>query len=532
MTLVASFIVTGVILYALWKLTVGPLLKYRRFLNKIGQSPRTLFPPPIGHAFQIPHDSEAVLAQFERWLAQSESGLAYIWLGLQPILLVTDAKIVEQVLRNPQFNTKGLMYNFLVPWLHTGLLTSTGEKWKRRRRLLTPAFHFAILKSYFETMKEQVETLLEVVKDQGTDRALDVRELITNCTLDIICETAMGVHPNAQRSGNNNEYVSAVKKSNELIMHRMAHPYLWPDLLYNVMPAGRQLGGYLKILHDYTRKTIKDRQKELEQTQPAWLSHLQNADEDSDGEEREKIEGKLPLLDLLIATSIYSADSGVSIDVRGIQEEVDTFMFEGHDTTANALIWSLQRIAEAPEVQTKIHAELDHVFGKGNHTKSIDFDDLGKLHYLEAVVKEVLRLYPPVPMLQRTVDVEGTTLKVGTDVLQVPKGLQITVIPYLLHREPSHFPNPNEFDPERFTRETLNSDGSTGRHPYAYVPFSAGPRNCIGQKFALMEEKTLLAQVLRKYRIVPEQVSEDVGLKPDLILRPRRPVMVKFIPRS
>lgn len=531
MAYLAGALVVGVLLYALWKLTVQPLVRYGGFLRRIAWSAWALFPPPIGHTFQIPHDSEAILDTFRRWLDQSGNGMAYAWLGYEPILLVTNADIVEQVLKNPRFNTKGLMYSFLFPWLHTGLLTSTGDKWKSRRRLLTPAFHFAILKSYFTTMREQVDTLLQVIRERsgGGKTAVDARELITNCTLDVICETAMGVHPDAQRSSKNNPYVSAVKHSNELLINRMAHPYLWPDFLYGLMPAGRELARHLKVLHEYTRRTIIERQQALEQSPPAWLSHLHNDGEDSDGEERERIEGKLPLLDLLIATSIYAPDGTRAIDFAGIQEEVDTFMFEGHDTTANALIWTLQRVAEDPEVQAKVHAELDHVFGRSD--RPIDFEDLAKLSYLEAVIKEVLRLYPPVPMLQRTTDAEGTVLTVDGETLAVPRGLHITVIPYLLHRDPAHFPNPDAFDPGRFTRETLNSESGAARHPYAYVPFSAGPRNCIGQKFALMEEKTLLAQLLRRYRIVAEQTAEQVGIKPDLILRQRNPVMIKFIAR-
>lgn len=541
MALLAALIVAGTIAFGIWKLTLEPLVRYGQFLRKVGWSPRCLFPPPIGHSFQFPSDSEAVLELLKSWLAQAKNGLLYIWLGAQPIMIITNADVTEQVLRSPHFNTKGFMYNFLLPWLHTGLLTSTGEKWRRRRKLLTPAFHFAILKSYFETMKDQVEVLLAVIRERGP-KPIDARELITNCTLDVICETAMGVHPDAQRSGDNNPYVAAVKRSNELILRRMTAPLLWPDWLYHLTPPGQELKRCLRILHHYTRKAILDRQEELARVRPAWLSHLENDGEDSDSEERESIDGKLPLLDLLIATSLYSeaGNGGGSqsqskdplrmmaqkLDIKGIQEEVDTFMFEGHDTTANALIWALQRIAEAPQVQQKIHDELDAVFGQNSKTP-VAFDDLSRLDYLEMVIKEVLRLYPPVPMLQRRVDAD-TPLRINGENLMVPRGMQITVIPYLLHRDERHFERPDEFDPERFSRESLNK---SGRHPYSYVPFSAGPRNCIGQKFALMEEKMILAAILRNYRIVAEQATETIGLKPDLILRPKRPVLIKFLSR-
>lgn len=552
-----------------WRYTIDPVRRYGAFLKRVGVSPAYWFPPPIGHMFQIPHDSGRLLEKFVRWArelrAVSKHKIVYVWMGSQPFMLISDAGLTEQVLKSTQFITKGFLYRFLLPWLHTGLLTSAGDKWRTRRKLLTPAFHFAILKSYFLTVREQVTTLIEVIRE-AQEAAIDVRELITNCTLDVICEAAMGVHPNAQRCASSSQYVTAVKESNELIIRRMASPYYWPDLVYSLSRESRQMREHLHVLHEFTRKTILARQEELERGQPIWWKQLVDGLE---GDEINLAGGKLPLLDLLLAAHKLGAttkdgNSGSSssegIDLAGVQEEVDTFMFEGHDTTASALAWTLQRLAENPSIQETIYNELTDAGLTGSKVnRPIEFEDLTKLSYLEAVIKEVLRLYPPVPLLQRRIDVD-TPLSIpnadgsGTETVMIPAGMQIILSPYILHHDPEHYEDPERFNPDRFLTHRTSAGGGTGaeavgttpspsditnaaainhatRHPFAFIPFSAGPRNCIGQKFAQMEEKTILTEIIRQFRLTPLQSTESIGLKPDLLLRPKNPVMIKFVPR-
>lgn len=551
-----------------WKYTIDPIRRYGAFLKRVGVSPAYWLPPPIGHMFQIPHDSSRLLEKFVQWArelrAVSKHKVVYVWMGSQPFMLISDAGLTEQVLKSTQFITKGFLYRFLLPWLHTGLLTSAGDKWRTRRKLLTPAFHFAILKSYFLTVREQAATLVEIIRE-AQEVALDVRDLITNCTLDIICEAAMGVHPNAQHDASSSRYVTAVKESNELIIQRMATPYYWPDFVYSLSWKSRKMREHLHVLHEFTRKAILARQKELEQSQPVWWKQLVDGLE---GDELNLAGGKLPLLDLLLAahklgnkTKDGPKDShSEGIDLAGVQEEVDTFMFEGHDTTASALAWTLQRLAENAPIQEKIYKELtDAGLTSNKGDRPIEFDDLAKLPYLEAVIKEVLRLYPPVPLLQRRIDVD-TPLVIpnadgsGTETIMVPAGMQMILSPYILHHDPEHYEDPECFNPDRFLLHrmpagsgtsaeapgsTLSPSATTSsatishttRHPFAFIPFSAGPRNCIGQKFAQMEEKTILTEIIRHFRLIPLQSAESVGLKPDLLLRPKNPVMIKFVPR-
>lgn len=186
-----------------------------------------------------------------------------------------------------------------------------------------------------------------------------------------------------------------------------------------------------------------------------------------------KAKKRLAFLDLLLEM----VDKG-TLTLQDVREEVDTFMFEGHDTTSAGMNWALQMLGSHPEYQAKVHQELDQVFGDDDD-RDIRFDDLKNLNYLEMFIKEALRLYPSVPMFGRTLhedcEING---------FMVPASTQLLIIPFAVHRDPKHWPDPEIFDPDRFLPEN-----SVGRHPFAYLPFSAGARNCIGQRFALMEEK-------------------------------------------
>jgi len=215
----------------------------------------------------------------------------------------------------------------------------------------------------------------------------------------------------------------------------------------------------------------------------------------------------MAFLDVLIHAR---TEDGERLSVPDIQEEVDTFMFEGHDTTAAAMTWCLFLLGHHPEIQERVHKELDSVFEDDGRT--VTMDDCKNLTFLDQVIKESLRLYPSVPLFARV-----TSEECEVNGYKVPAGVQVLIAAYSIHRSPLIWDFPEEFNPDRFSKEN-----SAGRHPYAYIPFSAGPRNCIGQKFASMEEKVLLSYVLRNYRVISHDDRESLAMDGDLILRPSK----------
>lgn len=208
----------------------------------------------------------------------------------------------------------------------------------------------------------------------------------------------------------------------------------------------------LKILHDFTDGVIQARRNEL-------LSNEQiNLDRDESNHEI-GIKTKQALLDLLLHSTI----DGKPLSNEDIREEVDTFMFEGHDTTTSGIAFCLYNLALHPEIQAKVFAEIQTEIGLGDVKLSLQ--ELNKLSYLELVIKESLRLFPSVPYFARRITEETTSSGVT-----FPKGCNVTISPYLMGRDPDIFHDPLSFKPERFDAETTTEK----INPYAYIPFSAG----------------------------------------------------------
>lgn len=244
--------------------------------------------------------------------------------------------------------------------------------------------------------------------------------------------------------------------------------------------------------------------------------------------------GRLAFIDILIEQHLRTPTAFTELDIR---EEVDTFMFEGHDTTAMSMIWTLYLLGKHPEVQERVQAEIDQVWANGDQQEAAGDDEeesnsagwsmrqLRELKFLEACIKESLRLFPSVPFIGRLATEEMPL----SDGQVIPKGSTIFLFIYSIQRDPKYFLRPDLFLPDRFLAQASSASRT---NPFAFVPFSAGPRNCIGQKFALQEEKVILATVLRHFRLESVQELDKVLIHPELVLRPKNPINIRFVPRE
>ena len=401
--------------------------------------------------------------------------------------------------------SKEIDYRYLRPWLSEGLLLSTGTKWRNRRKLITPTFHFRILDQFIPLTNDHSKLLIEKLKE--SKEAIDVMPLMTRCTLDVICETAMGVKINALEDPDS-DYVKAVTFLGQIMVIRILNVLYWYDFIFNRTKMGKEHTKNLKILHHFTMNIIKTRKSQM----------IQNANKTSNDEDKSLgIKEKKAFLDYLLEENIKNENV---IDEKGIQEEVDTFMFEGHDTTAVSIVWALYLLGLNKTAQNKVHEELDSIFGD-DHDRQITTEDISKLKYLECCIKESMRIIPTVFMVGRQVI---NNLKIGE--YNIPKGTTVNIDFYSLHHDPQQFPQPEKYIPERFLPEN-----SSKRHPFAFVPFSAGPRNCIGQKFAFHEMKIILADILRNFQIKSLDPIDKIVYKVELVVRPKVPIRIQFIKR-
>ncbi|XP_030835626.1 LOW QUALITY PROTEIN: cytochrome P450 4V2-like [Strongylocentrotus purpuratus] len=481
-----------------------PLLKFIRLwiiFNKFHGPPAI---PLLGNALQFKQDPNELVEQVSAWVEEyrtKSKGLMRLWLGPFPVLFIYNPHEVEQILSSSRHIKKGFVYSFLEPWLGLGLLTSTGKKWFHRRKMLTPTFHFAILHNFIEVFDEQSNTLCQKFGECPKAGSGQHLPLVTLCVLDIISETAMGKQLHAQDESNN-DYVNAVMRMSDIIQQRQKKPWFWPDPLFDNTKSGKEHAQCLQILHKMTNTLIDERSKEENQKVDS---------NDNDGSKR-----RIAFLDLLLKMQ----RDDPSFTKSDIREEVDTFMFEGHDTTAALASWAMFLIGHHTRVQKKLHQELDSVFGDSD--RPVTADDLQKLPYLTCVLKETLRIFPSVPIVGR--DLQEDCIIDGK---LAPRGTLLIIAIGSLHRDPTQFPEPLMFDPDRFLPES-----SSKRHPFSYVPFSAGPRNCIGQRFALMEDKVLLANVLRCFSLESTQSLKDTMPIAELILRPSEGIHMKITRRK
>lgn len=487
LTLLASWLIA-------WLLRKYMRVKY--LVNQL-QGPTAL--PLIGnlHQFRLNPDEFFEQAQGLAYMFNEQPNvrMARIWLGPLPFVLIYGATECEPVLSSNRMLHKMFHYSFLSPWIGDGLLISKPEKWRPRRKLLTPTFHYDILKDFMPVYNRHGRTLCEKLARlvSPTEHA-DIHHMITLCTLDIICEAALGVNIDAQRT--HTDYLEAVFRIKKIIHHRMVRPQLYPDFIFRWFSNGYEQERCVHVLHSFTKNAILARKRAMEAA--GGIQQLMAQKAAGGGGVR------MAFLDLML-----DMHERGELDLDGIQEEVDTFTFEGHDTTSGALNWFIHMMAEHPHCQARVQREIDEVLGE-DPDQVVAYDDLAKLRYVDACLKETLRLYPSVPLIARQAK-EDIKIKDYT----LPAGTGVVIAASMVHRDPTYWENPEVFNPERF----VNGD-HLNKHPYCYIPFSAGSRNCIGQRFALMEEKTLAANIFRRFHVHSKMRMDQMRVAAELVIRP------------
>ncbi|HEV2549635.1 MAG TPA: cytochrome P450 [Stellaceae bacterium] len=362
----------------------------------------------------------------------------------------------------------------LEPGLGRGLLTSEDETWRRHRRIMAPAFDHRSILGYAPIITETAEKLAAEWRELAEGTEVDVANAMMRATLTIISRTMF--------SSDADEMIDVIERN-----------------------AGRYQAEIRPGLSDML---------EL----PHWLSRLIDGKRSGAAfSEFDRIIDRLmgmrgqagsaqpkDLLARLIAAR--DSETGGGMTTQEVRNQVITIFMAGHETTALALTWTWYLLSQHPAAEAKLHAELDRVLGGRPPAHA----DLAALPFTRMVIDEAMRLYPPAHTLSRTAMVEDVVLG-----RRIPKGSTILIVPWLLHRNPRLWDRPERFEPERFAPERAQS-----RHRFAYIPFGAGPRICIGAAFALTEACLILATLGQHYGLAlkPGFPVEPQGL---ITLRPR-----------
>jgi cytochrome P450 len=373
----------------------------------------------------------------------------------------------------------------LEPGLGKGLITLEGDLWKAHRRTMAPAFDLRSVAAYTPLMTAAAEELLAQWRALGTPASTDVADDMMAVTLRIISRTMFST-------------------DSDDIMNIMGHA------------AGRY------------QQTVRLNPLDLLGV-PDWIAGIgrRRAADRAFAEFDRVVEGLIAsrvadpsaapkdLLARLIAAQ--DDETGQTMSAQALRDHMITMFMAGHETTSMALTWTWFLLSSHPEVEARLHAELDAVL----QGRAPTHDDLERLRYTRQVIDESMRLYPPVPAIERQA-VEADTLA-GT---AIPKGALVFIVPWVVHRHQKLWHDPGRFDPERFSPEQ-----SAARARFAFLPFGGGRRICIGATFATAEATILLASLARHFslRLSPGHVVEPQGL---ITLRPRYGMKMQLTPRA
>ena len=461
----------------------------------------------LGNAHQVArmfqHEEEAM--KFLKFICDNKFKITSLWIGpFQPLVGIHHCSLVGKVFKLPKHKD---VYRLLKPWLGDGLLISEGNKWFRNRKLLTPAFHYEILNPYISVYNSCIQVLLDkwIMSAKGND-PVRLFDSICLLSLDIILQCSFSYKSNCQDTEQRHPYIQAIQDIGVLTTSRFISPFYRIDWIFYLSPSGRKYKELCKFVHDHSRMVIQERKKELEL----------GKEERSLSESQVKAKKKGKYLDFLDILLTARDEEGNGLTDQEIQDEVDTFMFEGHDTTTSGMCWTLYCLAKHPEHQDKVREEVRNVLMGRDW---LEYDDLKELKYTQWCIKEAMRLYPPVFLVTRqatgNLELEGH---------QIPEGMAVNINVRTIHRDPDTWENPDEYDPLRF-----HPSNAEGRHPFAYIPFSGGQRNCIGQNFALNEERVVIASIVNRFKLSLVE-GHKVETMPNLVLRSKEDIKVLLEP--
>jgi cytochrome P450 len=348
-----------------------------------------------------------------------------------------------------------------------GLLTNEGESWLRQRRLSQPAFHRDRIASYARIMTGYASQMLDSWKEGET---LDIHQEMMQLTLRIVVRALFNVE--AERIGAISSAMNVMMRNSTGV--RLLLP---PAARYLPTPAMIQFRRAVRRLDETVYGIIAARRRDEIDSGDLLSMLMQARDED-----------------------------GGRMNDEQLRDEVMTFLLAGHETTALTLTWTWYLLAQHPAVEQQLQSELETALCG----RVPEFSDLQKLTFTERVVKESMRLYPPAWSLARTV-----ILPFELRGYQIPAGANVVMSQWIMHRDSRYFPDPETFDPARWSPERAQK-----LPRFAYFPFGGGPRQCIGNSFAMMEATLLLATIAQRFRL--RAVSpEPIVPVPSFTLRPK-----------
>ncbi|XP_066591403.1 probable cytochrome P450 4aa1 isoform X2 [Prorops nasuta] len=418
-----------------------------------------------------------------------------LWITIIPYVIVLEPADIKTILGSSKHNEKISFYKLLDNFLGKGLITKDVETWRIHRKILQPAFHIQILERFIKNFNGCADRLVKKLSLKDHE-SINITTYLNDSIYDILSETVLGL----SSTDSDIKKDLPFRKGELMVLQRVSQPWLLIDWIYSWTKAGKEEQKQRKNLHDTCCKMMEERRELIRRKGPSI-----NSEDDPCN--------NMSLLEYMVEVN----EKNPYFTDEDIIEECCTFMLAGQDSVGTASAMTLFLLAKHQNWQNKCKQEINAILE--DHSKSPSIRDFREMKILEMCIKEAMRLYPSVPFFARTL---GEDVKLGKHI--VPAGCGVFIVPYTTHRMSKHFSEPDSFKPERF-----NPENNEKRHPYSYLPFSAGPRNCIGHKFAMLEMKALISAILRRFRLETITGKEDIKPKFRLTVRAQGGLWVRLI---
>ncbi|XP_053210406.1 cytochrome P450 4V2-like [Panonychus citri] len=436
--------------------------------------------------------------------------VSIMWIGWLPVYIISGAAGIEAVLSKSNI-TKPHFYKFI--GLRDGLVTSDPDKWRVRRKFIEPFFKTKRHQHFASVMDKEISKLPDQIMDK-IGQPYDIENLIHESALSVILEISWGI-PCDECHDMKRIWLDVLNKGEVYFIQRVYNPLFWYTGLYLRFEAGKKYQENLQRVVEGLEFVENLKQKERETKIMAKMNNNDDGGKDNHLDIYDKDNGSL--YDFIK----HNNETGkVQIDRDGIDEELLTMAAAGHETVSVGLRWTLFTLGNNLEIQERLYQEIIEIFP--DDTPTDDLDKLAQCKFLDQCLKESLRLNPPIHGVSRQLD-EDVTIN-GSKIL---KNSVVILNFSATHHDAKIFPDPLKYDPDRWSleNETILPKG-------AFTPFALGPRNCIGYRYALLEMKIYLINIIRRFQFVSVRKPEEVTRRYEIALQPNCPLEQIFTPRK
>ncbi|CAO1393073.1 unnamed protein product [Diamesa hyperborea] len=423
-----------------------------------------------------------------------------VWAGPICVIIVDKPEDLQIILNSQNCIDKAAPYK-LVP-IETGLLVSGGDLWRSHRKLINPSFYMKVLNSFQPVFNQKAKMMVQVMKKYLNTGHFDVYHHMSACTLETLLATSIGIDKDIQNE-ENNKYLRDVEIAGDILTNKFIKVWLHYKPLF-------KLTKYYKLEQKHIMKGIfKIADDILEEKKGQKVEENLNEMDDEEFYRKPQI-----FIDQILKF-------GNIFNEQDIKDEINTLIVAGHETTALTMSGVLLFLAMHQEVQDKVVLELEDVFDSVD--QETENEMLNKLPYLDMVIKETLRLLPVAPIIGRE-----ATKDIVLNSCTIPAGANIISNIFKVQRDSEYWgDDAHLFNPDRFLPENISKV-----HPYAYLPFSKGPRNCIGIKYATNVIRIVLTHILRNYKVTTNLKFKDLEYKVAITLRIKQNCMIRLDKRK